>query len=110
MINEFTAVMLDRPSIGGTRCAICGAPATNAHHVIQKGMGGTSYESRIPTIKLCGSGVTGCHGLAHQKRLHIYWRDGWVYLITSRPINDFRCWQTRADEYRPVPGWIGGFL
>ena len=110
MINAFTSEMLDRPSIGGERCAICGAPATNSHHVIQKGMGGTAYESRIPTIKLCGSGVTGCHGLAHEKRLHIYWDDqrgGWVYYMTPRPMNDFRCWQEYADRYAPVPGWRG---
>lgn len=108
MINEFYSELLDKPSIDTERCAICSARATNRHHIVQKGMGGTKLEKRIPTMKLCGSGTSGCHGMAHDKRLHIYWddeRDGWVYYVTRKPMNDFRCWQVYGDRYMPVPGW-----
>lgn len=58
----------------GARCAVCGMPATNSHHMAPKGMGGggSTFELRTvrgvfilrsPLMALCGSGCTGCHGL-----------------------------------------------
>lgn len=65
-------------------CAVCGLPATNAHHQPAKGMGGGStvhlhrtkwgqFVVRPALIALCGSGTTGCHGDVHEKRVKIEW-------------------------------------
>ena len=97
-------------------CAICGAPARDKHHVIQKGMGGVSaeVEALIPKIRLCGDGnLSGCHGALHQMRLHVYWEDGrddeepgWVFLFTAEPMNHQKCWELNRASYLPVPGWV----
>ena len=66
-----------------------------------------------PTIVLCGSGnAGGCHGLAHQNRLHFRWvracgRLGWhqtalgsghwEYLLTEEP--------TRYSDALLMDGW-----
>lgn len=67
--------------LDGAVCAVCGKPATNAHHVPAKGMGGGRRLVRVggvpmrpALIALCGSGTTGCHGLAHQRRIRFEWR------------------------------------
>lgn len=64
----------------GARCAFCGRPATNAHHVPPVGMGGRNarftlhgHRLRPALVAVCGSGTTGCHGLVHQRRLAIRW-------------------------------------
>lgn len=111
-VNAFYRRLLDKPDVIGTgRCAICGRPSMNHHHVIKKGMGGVGRktESRIPLIELCGMGNTGgCHGLAHAGRLHIYWEEGmggWVYWISPQPMKDFDAWWDFSGEFLPVPGW-----
>ena len=111
-MNLYRKNLLDRPSVIDTdHCVICGRPAHDAHHVIQKGMGGVSRQTdkRIPRLKLCGAGNTsGCHGLLHQGKLHINWdtsMGGWVFMRTPEPMNDIECWEQYADEYLPVPGW-----
>ena len=112
-VSAFLRPLLDKPSILDTDfCAICGRPAIDGHHVIQKGMGGYSKETerRIPQFRLCGFGNTsGCHGLAHKGRLHIYWDDGmggWVFWVSEEPMKDFDAWYFHADEFLPVPGWV----
>lgn len=106
----FRDELLGKPSVTECwGCAVCGAPANNLHHVVFKGMGGTKREDEIPLVKLCGSGTTGCHGKVHQHLIHLHWDDargGWVYYVSPRPINDFRCWQNWADRYEPLPGWV----
>ena len=88
MLNDLTASMLDKPSIVTASCCVCGRPATNQHHVIIKGMGGTRHEKRIPTVSLCGLGNTsGCHKLAHAMRLHFRYTDTWEYIILPKPTN-----------------------
>lgn len=72
-------------------CPICGKPATNMHHIVRRGDGelfGNDGRPRTkPKISLCGSGTTGCHGLAHQLKLHFRWKDGaWEYLKTDEPV------------------------
>lgn len=64
----------------GATCAICGAKATNAHHVPQKGFGGGRRRLvlwgrvlRPALISLCGSGTTGCHGKCHHGLYTIRW-------------------------------------
>ena len=111
--SKYRDNLFDRPSVvDADFCAICGRPASNAHHVIQKGMGGVSKETdkRIPRIRLCGSGnASGCHGLVHQGKLHLNWDDclgGWVFFMTPDPVSDELCWELHSDAYLPVPGWV----
>ena len=99
--------LMGKPSVKTDFCAVCGRPATNLHHVIPKGMGCRS-DKGIPLIRLCGSGVTGCHGLAHKGKLHFGWDDdkgGWVYYRTEAPMNDWQCWEQYRELYAPLPGW-----
>lgn len=63
-------------------CAICGAPASNSHHVPPVGMGARNasftlhgHKLRPALIALCGSGTTGCHGLIHAGMVSVSW--GW---------------------------------
>lgn len=90
MINELNRHLLDKPSFTSDRCCVCQAPATNRHHVIQKGMGGSKLARRIPTLPLCGNGnADGCHGLAHSGRLFFDWQGpgsgAWYYCIMDEP-------------------------
>lgn len=66
--NEETKKLLDVPGIKSSSCVVCGSPATDQHHVIQKGMGGVpaEVERRIPTVSLCRA----CHSAVHASRLH----------------------------------------
>lgn len=46
-------------------CQLCGAPGTNIHHRMGRGMGGSRgswVNAPGGLIVLCGSGTTGCHG------------------------------------------------
>lgn len=62
-------------------CAVCGQPATNAHHEPPKGssrlfllrskMG--TFVLRPSLIALCGSGTMGCHGDRHRGELSFRW-------------------------------------
>ena len=59
----------------------------NQHHVVWRSWG-EYYDNGVkqekPTITLCGNGNTsGCHGLAHSRRVHFRWNDGWQYLRTD---------------------------
>lgn len=106
--SEFRKSLIGKPSVLSERCALCGRPASNLHHVVPKGMGGAD-DSQIPLIRLCGSGnASGCHGAAHSGHLHFAWDDengGWVYVITSNAMKDDECWQRYKAMYAPLPGW-----
>ena len=111
--GPFLSKLFDKPDCDlMPYCAVCGAPASDRHHVIQKGMGGVSKETekRIPKMRLCGHGNTGgCHGAIHQQRLHVYWEDkddeGWVFLFTEKPMGHAECWEMNRASYVQVPGW-----
>ena len=65
--------LMDAPTMKANRCYICGKPANNQHHMVKRSQGELyigAVKRKKPTITLCGSGTTGCHGLAHQNRLH----------------------------------------
>ncbi|MGI6125849.1 MAG: hypothetical protein ACOYEF_02680 [Planifilum sp.] len=99
-MDRLTDELMGRPSLVGERCAVCGRPATNAHHVVMKGAGGVSRETdaRIPRISLCGMGnCSGCHGLAHSRRLHFRWRGRWEWLYTPEPV--------KYQEALVMEGW-----
>lgn len=44
----------------GRPCRLCGAPATNLHHIVPRSQGGDDVEANL--VEVCGSGTTGCHG------------------------------------------------
>lgn len=88
MLNDLTSPLLGKPSLYSPYCVVCGKPATNQHHVVIKGIGGSKHERRIPTVSLCGmGGVDGCHGKAHAMRLHFRWDGGWWCLETDEPCS-----------------------
>lgn len=100
MLNELTRPMLGKPSVEGDLCAVCGRPASNRHHVIQKGMGGSKAD--IPTVPLCGHGnLDGCHGLAHSGMLFFRWNGGWECCITDMPTTYY--YALEYGEWGPLP-------
>lgn len=46
-------------------CAACGAPATNAHHIVQKGAPHFGDDVLANLAPICGTGTMGCHGAIH---------------------------------------------
>ena len=64
----------------GDCCVVCGRYKANKHHEPPKGTGGKrAWEGAL--ISLCGSGVTGCHGLRHAGKLELAFDDekGWMW-------------------------------
>ena len=107
--SEFRDFLLDKPSVISTgRCAVCDRIGTHRHHVIPKGMGGTtrSTDRRIPLIELCAS----CHADVHDRRLlHLYWIEGmggWVFWRSPYAMDDQIALNQHMREFRPLPGWI----
>lgn len=54
------AVLLAHPA-----CVACGEPATNADHLVRRGVPHFGDDDPDNMISLCGSGTTGCHGARH---------------------------------------------
>lgn len=72
-LPEMLRPLMFAPSYKANRCYICGKPANNQHHMVRRNAGElyvAGIKREKPTITLCGNGTTGCHGLAHQNRLH----------------------------------------
>jgi hypothetical protein len=49
----------------GDECAACGGPASNAHHVLQRGAPHFGDDVVENLLLVCGSGTMGCHGAWH---------------------------------------------
>ena len=98
--------LMDGVTIRSDRCAVCGRSPVQMHHVVKRSAG-KLYRNGIevpkPLIPLCGLGnSSGCHGLAHQGRLHFRWVESdagsegwylthvqgghWEYLLTDAPV------------------------
>lgn len=113
--------LMDAPSLDNLEhtCVICGRPATDKHHIVPRSAGKYfdqyGREKKKPTVRLCGSGNTsGCHGLAHQHRLHFRYltyeekrkgtfpvtRQRLEYLITDEPCD--RLTALEMDGWRKV--------
>ena len=111
--------LMDGCSVDTPYCAVCGRTwPLNRHHVVRRGAGRLyrgGVEVPKPTITLCGSGNTsGCHGLAHQNRLHFRWakrRGGfgestaygsghWEYILLDEPTKYYKALE--MDGWRPL--------
>lgn len=98
--------LMDGVTIRSDRCAVCGRSPVQMHHVVKRSAG-KLYRNGIevpkPLMPLCGLGnSSGCHGLAHQGRLHFRWVESdagsegwylthvqgghWEYLLTDAPV------------------------
>jgi len=64
----------------GDCCVVCGRFGANTHHEPPKGLTGKRHWKGA-LVSLCGSGVTGCHGLRHANRLQLAFDDqiGWIW-------------------------------
>jgi len=105
-------------------CAVCGHyPANNQHHMVRRNAGelyDRGHKLPKPTITLCGSGVSGCHGLAHENRLHFRWvtelketqdsagthfyQTGHIeFLLLDRPTDYLTA--LGMEGWKPLPKW-----
>lgn len=94
--------LMDCPSIRDERCVWCGATwPLNQHHLVYRSQGELYRDGRKlekPTVTLCGSGnASGCHGKAHQRRLHFKYEDGLWGLETAEP--------TKYEKALDMDGW-----
>lgn len=105
------------PSYISDRCFICGRRATNKHHMVRRNAG-ELYENgrklKKPVITLCGSGCTGCHGKAHENKLHFRWvpevaeykqGDRLYYLSTGHLEYIITKESTKYQEALAMDGW-----
>ena len=113
-VNALLLPMMGKPSVKADRCLVCGAASPlDQHHVVPRSAGkaydGSGRELRKPTLTLCGPGnAGGCHGAAHDHRLHFRWaagKDGggrWEALLTDEP--------TKYQDALEADGWrrLGG--
>lgn len=100
-LSAYKANLMNGHSVVGMWCPICGDHATDGHHVVQKGMGGTSkeFERRIPIVKLCHR----CHMDVHARRMHIQWARGrWLWFRSSTPMRDDEAWEQYSSHYSPM--------
>lgn len=117
-LSELLRPLMDGVSIRAPYCVVCGKNhPLNQHHIVRRGAG-KFYRGGIevpkPTLTLCGMGNTsGCHGLAHQNKLHFRWvrasvkynlkqtrslgSGHWEYLITEEP--------TKYQKALEMDGW-----
>lgn len=120
-LPEYLKPLMMGYSIDTPYCAVCGkAYPLNRHHIVKRSAG-KMYKDGVeipkPTIMLCGSGNTsGCHGLAHQNRLHFRWVEEdtsagdwygthvkgghWEYLITDEPTKYLKALE--MDGWKPI--------
>ena len=77
-MNLYDAALMHAPSMTPGYCVVCGATDTTMHHVVPRSRGGKNG----PVLELCGSGTTGCHGKAEDKRLHLRYEGRWEALET----------------------------
>jgi len=71
-----------RTLLKSRECVACGAAASNAHHVVQKGSPHFGDDVEANLLPLCGTGTSGCHGATHGSP---YVRDG--HRWTAEKVN-----------------------
>ena len=109
-IPAFLRPLMGKPDIGRESrfCAVCGRPATNMHHIVKRSAGKwirDGEEVPKPCVRLCGNGnADGCHGLAHQGRLHFRFdeeRGRWEHRIFPTAI--------KVQDAYAAEGWWAPF-
>lgn len=103
-LDKILQPLMEGCSVYSDYCVICGRRPVQMHHIVRRSAG-NMYVNGVrlhrPKIALCGLGNTsGCHGLAHQNRLHFRWvriegrssrphtfgSGHWEYLVTDEPV------------------------
>ncbi len=87
--NAYDAELMEAPSRQKGYCVVCGAMNVTSHHVVPRARGG----HKGPQLHLCGSGSTGHHGMAEDKKLHFRYNSRWEYAIFREPTK----YQTALD-------------
>jgi hypothetical protein len=104
----------------GMACAACGISVTGRPHSIQhrraRGMGGTTDPAaNLPSnlVLLCGTAVTGCHGLAESRDPDMHGRGFWLrswenpavipVMIASERNSGLTVWLDDSGEYAFAP-------
>ena len=102
------------------QCAACGVSVRGLPHSIQhrraRGMGGTADPAvNLPSnlVLLCGSAVTGCHGLAESRDPDMHGRGFWLrswqdpavvpVMLASQYRSGVAVWLTDDGEYSFAP-------
>lgn len=118
-IPELYWPLMNGVTIESDRCVVCGRSPVQMHHVVKRSAG-NMYRGGVriprPKLPLCGLGnASGCHGLAHQNRLHFRWvrpretfnrptpqgSGHWEYLVTDEPTRYERALE--MGGWRPLP-------
>lgn len=118
--------LMRSPSVITPWCCVCGRTGhLEQHHIVKRSAGQLVMHGHVmpkPVVTLCGHGnVDGCHGLAHQGRLHFRWVDadagqeGWYlthgegghleYLLLDEPAKYEEALE--MDGWVPVRSWGG---
>lgn len=92
-MNLYDQALMHAPSMTPGYCVVCGATDTTMHHVVPRSRGGKNG----PVLELCGSGTTGCHGKAEDKRLHFRYEGRWEARETRMA--------TKQDAALAMDGW-----
>lgn len=120
-VSELLQPLMGKPSVKADHCCVCGAThPLNNHHIVRRSAGKMyigGVELKKPTVTLCGIGnASGCHGLAHENRLHFRWVETrqaaieqglptilaghWEYKIFSEPIKYEKAIETKTGWRR----------
>lgn len=103
--------LMELPSIEQRFCCVCGKTyPLNQHHIVRRGAGQLYKRGQLmekPSITLCGTGTSGCHGLAHSNRLHFRnWEGQLQFRLFNEPTKYAQAIKQRG--WRPVrlaPAW-----
>lgn len=95
----------------GHRCQMCGCSIvdqpSSIHHRRRRGMGGSALLERPSNlVRLCGTGITGCHGFVESERALATTR-GWLLGFLddpeTTPLRCFDGWQLLSDTGDRAP-------
>ena len=100
-MNLYDKALMQAPHLLPNHCIVCGATySLNTHHVVFRSRGGKDG----PQVRLCGSGTTGCHGLAHRHQLHFRHEGEWQYFKSDSPVKYEKALEMEGWEDVEVAG------
>lgn len=112
-VPEFLKPLMGKPDIDNPDrlCAVCGRPATNMHHIVRRSAGEWVRDGKKvpkPLVRLCGGGnASGCHGMAHDGRLHFRWNEAksrWEFRVFPEPMGQLEALQAEG-WWAPFERW-----